>query len=278
MYLVTGADGFIGSHLCNRLGEVIGWNMSRHHRPHGIPASSDAVFHLGAISSTTETDTRKLADWNILSSCELLERCIECDIPFVYASSASVYGLGRNGFYENVPLTPMNYYAISKASFDMFALQKMRDHPDAKIYGLRYFNVYGRNEGRKGDMASPIHKFSTQARKTGEIKVFEGSAHYERDFVSVEDIVDITIAAKDFSTSGIYNVGTGISRSFLDVANIIAKHTNAKIVEIPFPSHLIGKYQDFTKSDNTKLLRMYNHTFLTLEQGIKKYFDESEEE
>ena len=274
MYLVTGVDGFIGSHLRDRLGRVMGWDMSRRfRRPQGqfrIPA----VFHLGAISSTTETNTRKLADWNILSSCELLEWCIEYNIPFVYASSASVYGLGANGFHEEAALDPINYYAISKVAFDMFALQKMKDYPNAKIFGLRYFNVYGNNENHKGDMASPIHKFAKQAKETGQIKVFEGSAGFERDFISVEDVVDITIAAKDFPVSGIYNVGTGTTRSFMDVAEIISKYTGAKIVEIPFPSHLVGKYQEFTKSDNTKLLSVCDHTFLTLEQGIDKYFDE----
>ena len=123
-------------------------------------------------------------------------------------------------------------------------------------------------------MASPIHKFAKQAKETGQIKVFEGSAGFERDFISVEDVVDITIAAKDFPVSGIYNVGTGTTRSFMDVAEIISKYTGAKIVEIPFPSHLVGKYQEFTKSDNTKLLSVCDHTFLTLEQGIDKYFDE----
>ena len=103
----------------------------------------------------------------------------------------------------------------------MFALQKMKAYPNAKIFGLRYFHVYGNNETHKGDMASPIHKFAKQAKETGQIKVFEGSAGFERDFISVEDVVDITIAAKDFPVSGIYNVGTGTTRWFLDVAAII---------------------------------------------------------
>ena len=279
MYLVTGIDGFIGSHLRDRLG---GAGTARRagsaiYCRHLLEETwrPDAVFHLGAISSTTETDTRKLADWNILSSCELLECCVERDISFVYASSASVYGLGVNSFHEDAVLTPINYYAISKAAFDMFALQKMKDHPNAKIFGLRYFNVYGSNESHKGDMASPIHKFAEQAKETGQIKVFEGSAGFERDFISVEDVVDITIAAKDFPVSGIYNVGTGTIRSFMDVAEIISGHTGSKIVEIPFPPHLVGKYQEFTKSDNTKLLNVCDHTFLTLEQGISRYFDKT---
>jgi ADP-L-glycero-D-manno-heptose 6-epimerase len=272
MYLVTGADGFIASHLCEKLSSFVAYDepfeTDKLEKQLELPK---AVFHLGAISSTTECDTQELARLNILSSCELLEWCVKHSIPFVYASSASVYGLGSNGFGEDTPLTPMNYYAISKASFDMFASQKMKDHPNAKIFGLRYFNVYGANESHKGDMASPIYKFTNQAKETGEIRVFEGSDNYVRDFISVDDVVDITFAAKDFEKSGIYNVGTGNPRSFLDVANIISDHTGAKIVEIPFPPHLVGKYQAFTKSDNTKLLNMCDHTFLTLEEGIARY-------
>jgi len=272
MYLVTGTTGFIASHLCEKLE-----NFVEYKKPFNTDGFTGelpkAVFHLGAISSTTESDTRKLANLNILSSCELLEWCIKHSIPFIYASSASVYGLGANGFHEDTILDPINYYAISKTAFDMFVLQKIKDYPDVKIFGLRYFNVYGNNEDHKGDMASPVHKFAEQARETGQIKVFKGSAGFERDFISVEDVVDVTIAAKDFPVSGIYNVGTGTIRSFMDVAEIISGHTGSKIVEIPFPPHLVGKYQEFTKSDNTKLLNVCDHTFLTLEQGISRYFD-----
>lgn len=269
MYWVTGADGFIGSHLCEKITNFI--KLDENFRPCEYSGQKpEAVFHLGAISATTTTDTRDLAWYNILSSCKMLEWCVENRVPFVYASSASVYGLGDNGFTEDAMVTPMNYYAISKASFDMFALQKINDNPDAKIFGLRYFNVYGTNEHHKGDMASPIYKFTKQANDTGEIKVFEGSEKYIRDFISVEDVVDITLAAKEFKNSGIYNVGTGSPRSFLDVANIISAHTNAQVVEIPFPEHLKGKYQAFTKSNNLKLLNAYDHVFLTLEQGIEK--------
>ena len=272
MYLVTGTKGFIASHLCERLNNFMECNEM--FDPSKFTGDlPEAVFHLGAISATTTTDTRKLAHWNILSSCELLEWCVERDIPFVYASSSSVYGLGENGFAEDAPMVPINYYAISKASFDMFALQKIKDKPNAKIFGLRYFNVYGSNEHNKGPMASPVCKFIKQAREDGEIKVFEGSGEYIRDFISVDDVVDITLAAKDFKESGVYNAGTGVTRTFLDVAKIISDRTGAKITEIPFPSHLVGKYQAFTKSDPTKLLNAYKHTFLTLEQGIEKYFD-----
>mgnify|MGYP003133955230 CR=1 FL=1 len=286
-YLVTGADGFIGARIHERLSKffsVIGWDKTFHHRQHlfsRAPAEPTTVIHLGAISSTTETDTRKLADWNILSSCEILEWCVENDVPFVYASSASVYGHGREGFHEEAPLDPLNYYAVSKAAFDMFVAQKIKDNPKAKIYGLRYFNVYGATEGGKGNMASPVYKFIDQAKKTGRIDVFKGSEDFKRDFINIKDVIDITIAAKHFPASGFYNVGTGVPRSFMDVAKIVSSLTGAKINEIPFPEHLIGKYQKFTSSNNTKLLNAlnaseHNSNFLTLEQGIAKCFRELE--
>lgn len=272
MYLVTGTKGFIASHLCERLDNFMECNeiFEVEKFTGELPK---AVFHLGAKASTAISDTRELAHWNILSSCKLLEWCIDNNIPFVYASSVSVYGPANHGFKEDVPMEPINYYAISKAAFDMFVLQKIKDRPDAKIFGLRYYNVYGSNEHNKGDSVSPVTKFIKQAKETGQIKVFEGSESYFRDFVSVDDVVDITLAAKDFKNAGIYNVGTGIPRTFLDIAKIISERTGSKIIKIPFPDHLIGKYQAFTKSDNTKLFDACKHKFLTLEQGIDKYFD-----
>jgi ADP-L-glycero-D-manno-heptose 6-epimerase len=171
----------------------------------------------------------------MLLSCELLEACIARDIPFIYASSASVYGLGASGFSEDTPLAPLNYYAISKAYFDTVVSQKIIDNPNAKIVGLRYFNVYGSGEEHKGDMASPIHKFFKQAGEKGEIQIFKGSENYLRDFIHVSDIVRITKNAISLAP-GIYNVGTGKARSFYDVANIISNITGAAIKEIPFPA------------------------------------------
>lgn len=274
--LITGAAGFIGSHLVNECNDVICVD------PRNIDMASsddieeilesfsiDAVYHLGAISSTTETNTVKIVKNNILLSSSILEKCIKMSIPFVYASSASVYGLGSSGFNEDVPTTPLNYYAISKSTFDQIALQKIKDNPHANIVGLRYFNVYGSGEDHKKDMASPIHKFLNQSKEFGVIKLFEGSEKYCRDFVHVSDVVNITKEAKSFP-SGIYNVGSGTSRSFYDVAKIISETTGSKILEIPFPQHLIGKYQDWTCSDNSKIDKLYPSTRDTLENGIRK--------
>ena len=276
--IVTGANGFIGSHLANRLGQNVVCCDPRSNlmiSPFDLVAhirksdNIECVYHLGAISSTTETDIAKLTYNNILFSCQLLNVCMEKEIPFVYASSASVYGAGDVGFSEDVMLDPLNYYAISKASFDYYASQKIKDNSNLKIFGLRYFNVYGKNEDHKGDMASPVHKFLKEARQTQQIKIFEGSDMFLRDFIHVDDVVAITMAAKDFKTSGIYNVGTGIPRSFLDVATIISDKTGAEIIEIPFPTKLLGKYQTFTRSDNNKINSLgYTVERMSLEDGV----------
>lgn len=275
---ITGAKGFIGSHLyklhdttcqilcCDpRDSKMIDpkqlINVLKRNSP-------NVIYHLGAISSTTETNIEKISTNNIQFSCELLEYCIKESIPFVYASSASVYGLGSEGFCESAKESPLNYYAISKTSLDMFVKQKIIDHPEATIVGLRYFNVYGQNEHHKGDMASPIHKFIIQA-KSGEIKVFEGSEKYLRDFVYVGDVAKITKESVNFK-SGIYNVGTGNPRSFLEVAEIISKETGAQIKTMPFPKHLKGKYQSYTCSDNRKINTFCDIERISLESGIKQ--------
>jgi ADP-L-glycero-D-manno-heptose 6-epimerase len=263
MICVTGTSGFIGSRLVKTLDtteEVISCDVRGQNvlSPAALMALLDTikpsvVYHLGAISSTTETNTAEISAHNILFSCQLLEYCIANNVPFVYASSASVYGLGTHGFKEDARLSPLNYYAISKASFDQFVIQKIKDHSDAKIYGLRYFNVYGENEDHKQDMASPVHKFFKQSRENGTIKVFEGSEDFFRDFVYVQDVVDITLAIAKSDKSGIYNAGSGVATSFMEVAENVSKITNAKIIKIPFPAHLRGKYQRFTCSENNKI-------------------------
>lgn len=278
--LVTGAKGFIGSHLADSLANPILCDKKE-----GIDVwppdeidiifngfDLDAVYHLGAISSTTETNTEKIVENNLALSCQLLEKCIASDIPFLYASSASVYGMGKHGFSEDAIMDPLNYYAISKCSFDSFVLQKIKDNPNSKIVGLRYFNVYGSGEDHKGNQASPVHKFINQARHQRVIKVFEESEKYFRDFVHVDDVVKITLAAKEVSKidPGIYNVGTGVARSFMEVADVIAELTNSKVETIPFPKKLKGKYQSYTCSDNEKtMLRFPCASRISLESGIK---------
>lgn len=289
MICITGAHGFIGSHLVASIDneqeivccDVRGEDMVR---PDDLmellkTRKPSAVYHLGAISTTTETNTAAISLHNILFSCRLLEYCICHDIPFVYASSASVYGLGEHGFDEETQLTPLNYYAISKASFDRFVLQKIKDNPDAKIYGLRYFNVYGENESHKKDMASPVHKFFKQSKQTGTIKVFEGSEDFFRDFVYVQDVVDITLSIEKHNQSGIYNAGSGIARSFMEVAENVSKITGAKIVKIPFPAKLKGKYQRYTCSDNSKITQIgVDPQRTSIEEGIQNVYANTEKQ
>lgn len=284
MVIVTGANGFIGYHLSNLFEDVIRCDVNSLDSANEIIhpdnlfqlmkiKKPEIIFHLGAISSTTETNSVAITKNNILLSCELLEHCIRENITFVYASSASVYGLGKQGFNEYSKLDPLNYYAISKMTFDLIAHQKIIDHPESKIIGLRYFNVYGSGEKHKENMASPVHKFYDQARNTGEIKIFEGSDKYLRDFIHVDDVVKITKEAANFYP-GLYNVGTGRARSFLEVANTISSLTGARITEIPFPQHLVGKYQYYTCSDNIKINSTgYPQDRISLEEGIKRTID-----
>lgn len=281
MIIVTGANGFIGGCLTEALGEsVISCDPTNdqmltpeetlrwlRQAPHLVTC----VYHMGAISSTTETDAVRLSDNNVTYSLKLLQICMERNIPFVYASSASVYGLAEGTQKEFQPTAPANSYAMSKTALDLFVTQQISLNPTARIFGLRYFNVFGHREHHKGDMASPVHKFTTQARETGKIKIFEGSENYRRDFVHIDDVISMTLAAPQFKQSGIYNVGTGVARSFYDVAKIIAAETGAEIVEIPFPEHLKGRYQTHTCSDNYKIsMNGYVLPRLGLEEGIRK--------
>jgi len=277
---VTGASGFIGSNLVSLLEEKRFEVIKCDPRdPESLSADLliskiekgkvDAVIHLGAISSTVETDTVAISTNNILLSCRLLEKCITEGVPFSYASSASVYGSGELGFSEAQAMTPLNYYSISKASFDSFVLRKIKDNPDAKIFGMRYFNVYGSNEAHKKDMASPVYKFFDQSLKERKIRLFEGSENFKRDFIHVKDAAQITIDSIGFKESGIYNVGTGDATSFKEVAQIIAPLLDSEIIEIPFPVHLKEKYQVYTCSDNAKISKEFTKKRISISEGIR---------
>ena len=225
------------------------------------------MYHLGAISSTTEINTETIANNNILYlQTNRVYKTVHTSRVF---PSASVYGLGSNGFAGDAPQFT-NYYAISKSTIDRIVQQKIIDNPSAKIIGLR-FNVYGPGEDRKGDMSSPVHKFIKQA-KLGTVKIFEGSENFKRDFVHVQDVAEITKRSVDFP-SGIYNVGTSMPRSFLEVATKVSKLTGCKIQEVEFPAHLKRKYQNYTCSDNTKINKIYKEDRINLELGIEKVFN-----
>ncbi|MGH6961791.1 MAG: NAD-dependent epimerase/dehydratase family protein, partial [Dongiaceae bacterium] len=174
---------------------------------------------------------------------------------------------------------PINLYAYSKHLFDRYV--RRIESPQAQIAGLRYFNVYGPREQHKGAMASTAFHFNGQIEKDGECRLFEGSDGYKdgeqrRDFVFVEDVVDLNLWLRDHPhITGVFNAGTGRSQSFNDVANaVIAWHGKGRIRYIPFPENLAGRYQSFTEASLTRLRAAgYDKPFLTVEQGVKKYLD-----
>ena len=247
--LVTGSNGFIGQNMVNALSphhEVVKneWGMS-FPKVEGL----DWVIHLGAISSTTETNISRIYRQNVEFSIKLYEECIKHNVKFQFASSASVYGL-KSDFKETSPVDPQNHYARSKALFEKYVEFR---NADITTQIFRYFNVHGPHEEHKGNQASPFTKFMQQAKETGKIKLFKGSPKYFRDFIHVGKVVMDQQRFFDVEESGIWNFGTGKARSFYDVALEVSDKTGATIEFIDFPENLKGNYQEFTKADTTKL-------------------------
>jgi ADP-L-glycero-D-manno-heptose 6-epimerase len=168
---------------------------------------------------------------------------------FQYSSSASVYGLNQE-FREDSPVDPRTPYAWSKYMFERYAAkrQEFAKHNGDRIQGFRYFNVYGSGEAHKGGQASPYYQFEKQARETGRIRVFEGSREYRRDFVPVSQVIDTHLAFLNVKQSGVFNVGTGRTQSFYEVA----EQFGVPIDEIPMPEHLKQSYQTYTCADMTR--------------------------
>lgn len=270
--LITGAGGFIGGNLSAYL-EHRGYNVTRFDinlGNSGIPdlLDQDIVIHLGANSSTTETDLKKILNQNFEFSTKLYKMCEMLEIKFQYASSASVYGVSRS-FKESDFCKPLSPYAYSKYMFDCWLMNQ--NYP---YQGFRYFNVYGLGEEKKGDQASPVSKFIKQAQKNGEIILFEKSEKYKRDFVSVDDVCEMHYRMLDIEQSGIYNVGTGQEISFRDVANIIKANAYTTITEVPMPKELKGQYQKLTKADNSKLIEVIgDYKWQTVEQYVEQNID-----
>ena len=265
--LITGAGGFIGGNLAaflsNRGYDVTKFDISLGDSGYPELINQDYVIHLGANSSTTETNVKKIVEQNFEYSKKLYEMCQLVDVKFQYASSASVYGLSRS-FKESDFCKPVSPYAFSKYMFDCWLMNQ--NYP---YQGFRYFNVYGLGEDKKGDQASPVSKFIKQAQQNAEIKVFDKSGKYKRDFVSIDDVCEIHYRMLESDASGIFNVGTGQATSFKDVADIIKTHSNCTIKEIPMPQELKGQYQKFTKADNSKLLEIVgDYEWQTVEQYV----------
>ena len=239
-----------------------------------------AIFHEGACTDTLERDERFMLENNYRYSVDLLEYCQARGLPFIYASSAAVYGTGTE-FVESPRCEhPINVYGLSKKLFDDHVREVMPASA-SQIVGLRYFNVYGPGEQHKGAMASVACHFNLQARNNGRVKLFKGSGGYgdgeqRRDFVFVDDVVSVNLwFLSRPHQSGIFNVGTGQSRSFNDVARaIIAWHGTGVIEYVEFPKELSTAYQSFTQADMGALRRAgYTAGFVPLEDGVRRYLD-----
>lgn len=322
MILVTGAAGFIGANLVKGLNErgvtdiLAVDNLTRADKFRNLTdcdiadywdkeaflealvagdfdGEIDVVFHNGACSDTMGADGRYMMDNNYRYSLTLLDWCQAEDVRYVYASSAAVYGGGPEFREDRACERPLNVYGYSKFLMDQ-VVRRRREALRAQVVGLRYFNVYGPREGHKGRMASVAFHCFNQFRAEGRVKLFEGSAGYgpgeqRRDFVSVEDVVQVNLWLLDHpEVSGIFNLGTGRSQPFNDVAcatinalrqragegslTLAQMQAQGLIEYIPFHEGLRGKYQSFTEADQRALRAAgYDAPFLTVEQGVARY-------
>ena len=272
--LVTGHRGFIGQNLVKYINQHTDWGVNTWEwgdSEHPTVEGNDWVIHLGAISSTTETDVDKVLKQNLEFSQWLHRACKINYVNLQYSSSASVYGL-RNNFAETAPVDPRTPYAWSKYLFDRWA---MHETSYAVVQGFRYFNVYGNHEEHKGDQASPVSKFKKQAKTTGTITLFENSNEYLRDFVAVEDVCRIHVEfIKGVTESGIWNLGTGSTDSFQHIAECISKKYNSTVKYTAMPNNLKNSYQVYTCSDNTQLERTLGpQNWIKVSEWIDQHFD-----
>ena len=241
MIIVTGSKGFIGQNFLKALKDKEIKEVEKNDSWHFRQTFNDwnkveLILHQGAISHTTSTNLKALQHFNVEFSQWILQQAIKYQIPIKYASSASVYG------HTLTDMNPLNYYAISKLTVDYW----IQDHINefSFIQAFRYFNVYGEGEENKGDQASPISKFTKQVKEDGKIKLFEGSDKFLRDFVFVDDVVDIVL--NNDKPSGFYDLGTSNPTSFQEVGELVAKKYDGTIECIPFPEYLKDKYQKYT--------------------------------
>jgi len=310
MIIVTGAAGFIGSCLVGKLNNkgikdlVIVDDFSHAEKSNNfthkvflekverkelfswLPAHAkeiEFVFHIGARTDTTEFNMQVFDELNLGYSKKIWAFCTEHGIPLVYASSAATYGDGSFGYddsHELVPrLQPLNPYGVSKNDFDNWVLQQLSAPP--AWFGLKFFNVYGPNEYHKGRMASVVFHAFNQIRTSGKVRLFRShrpdysDGMQLRDFIYVKDVVDVLYFLYEHrGKPGIYNLGTGKARAFLDLANsvFIAQDLEPVIEFIDTPADIRDKYQYFTEAKMNKLIQSgYSKPFHSLEEGITEY-------
>jgi len=310
MFVVTGGAGFIGSNIVKALNErgctdilvvddlkdgtkfrniadceILDYLdkdefLARVRAGEGFAGEVEAILHEGACSDTTEWDGIYVMQNNYEYSKTLLHYCLERGIPYIYASSASVYGAGPVFKEERRFEAPLNMYAYSKFQFDQY-VRRLLPTAQSQVAGFRYFNVYGPREQHKGTMSSVAFHLNNQIREGETVRLFEGTDGYgngeqRRDFIYVGDAVTVNLWFLDHpDKSGIFNVGTGRSQTFNDVARaVIAWHGRGEIEYIPFPEHLRGRYQSFTEADVSALRGVgYDQAFKTVEQGVGEYLD-----
>ncbi len=238
----------------------------------------DALFHEGACSATTEWNGKFMMQNNYQYSKDLLHFCLDKTIPFLYASSASVYGAGPVFKEDRAHEHPLNVYGYSKFQFDQYVRNILPD-ADSQVIGFRYFNVYGPREQHKGSMASVAYHLNEQLLRGENPKLFEGCDGYpdggqKRDFIYVGDVCDVNLWCwQENAPSGIYNLGTGNAEPFQAVAEaVIAYHGRGRIEYIPFPDHLKGRYQSFTEADMQALRSAgYSKPFKSVAEGVSAY-------
>lgn len=310
MIVVTGAAGFIGSCLVSRLNQagktdiVVVDDFSKHEKDQNLVGKQIAsfversvfeswlashtsdveiIFHIGARTDTTEFDKAIFDELNVNYTKMIWNFCSDNNVPLVYASSAATYGLGEFGYDDNheiIPqLKPLNPYGDSKNDFDIWALKQPKQPPFWA--GLKFFNVYGPNEYHKGRMASVIFHAFHQINEKGAMNLFRShNPNYTdggqlRDFVYVKDVVEVCLfLMEEKPTSGIYNLGSGKARTFLDLTNntfqAMGKEPNIGFIDTPID--IRDKYQYFTEANMQKMLNAgYSKGFHTLEAGVEDY-------
>jgi ADP-L-glycero-D-manno-heptose 6-epimerase len=315
MIIVTGGAGFVGSNLVKELNNrgltnivvvddltdrskfrnlvdckiadfIDASDFREMIRTKSIKFRPRALFHYGAISLNTATDGKAIVDVNFTYSKELLHWCKDQGVRFIYASSAAVYGKTTNFDENSGKEAPLDIHGFSKMLFDQYVLRNVEAR-SPQIVGLRLFNVYGPNEGHKGDRASLAYQFYNVRKEFKVIQLFgdyDGvkAGEQKRDFVHVQDVARLNCWFLEHpEITGIFNVGTGVATTFHDLATLVAKHfgePEAYIKTVDFPAELKGQYQSYTCADTSKLRRAGSTLrFRGIQEGIKDYIDWLEE-